>query len=148
MVSLSPQAKADLQALQTDVKTLQSEVPATLTSQLKADKTTIDNALRSLTPSQWKSLRPAPSSPTTPPSDPTAALTASLKAANVSDAQINQIVSDFQTYQSTLKTVDPTLYVKISADQAAIAQDMPAGHTPGRNHGAGAMGLAVLGPGF
>jgi hypothetical protein len=75
-------------------------------------------------------------------------LTASLKAANVSDVQINQIVSDFQTYQSTLKTVDPTLYAKISTDQAALAQDMPVGHTHGLNHGTGPMGLGLLGPGL
>jgi hypothetical protein len=49
-----------------------------------------------------------------------------LKAANVSDATINSIVSDFKSYEQTLKTIDPSLTVKIKADGAALAKDMPA----------------------
>jgi hypothetical protein len=151
MFSLSTQAKADFQTLQNDIKTLQSEIPATLTAQLKADKATIDQALTSLTPAQRKAEHAAlGSGTTTPPSDPTAALSASLKAANVSDAQINQIVTDFQTYQSTLQTVDPTLFAKITADQAALAKDLPAlpGHQPGPIGGHGLMGPGLMGPGL
>jgi hypothetical protein len=151
MFSLSPQAKADFQTLQTDIKQLQSEVPATLTAQIKADKATIDQALASLTPAQRKAEHTAFDSGTaTPPSDPTAALSARLKAANVPDAQINQIVSDFQTYQSTLQTIDPTLTAKITADQAALAKDLPApsGHHPGPIGGLDLMGPGLMGPGL
>jgi hypothetical protein len=123
-----PKVKADFQTLQADVKALQAEVPASLQAQLKADKATIDQALSSLTPQQHRALHdPSSVSPGTPPSDPAAFLTSQLKAANVPDAQINQIVTDFQTYQSTLTTVDPTLSAKIAADQQALAADMPAG---------------------
>ena len=139
----NPQAKADIQTLQTDIKALQAEVPAALQTQLKADKATIDQALSTLTPTQRHDLhKTPPSDPTSPPSDPTAFLTTQLKAANVSDAQISQIVNDFQTYQTTLQTVDPTLSAKITADQAAVAKDLPAGHHaasgrhPGFPHGA------------
>ena len=67
MPALSTQAKADMQTLQTDMKTLQSEIPSTVTAQLKADKATIDKALATLTPTQLKALRPAPPSGTTTP---------------------------------------------------------------------------------
>jgi hypothetical protein len=144
--ALSPQAKADFQTLQNDIK---SEIPATLTAQLKADKATIDQALTSLTPAQRKAEHTAFESATaTPPSDPTAALSARLKAANVSDAQINQIITDFQTYQSTLQSIDPTLSAKITADQAALAKDLPAGHQPGPMGGPGLMGPGLVGPGL
>jgi hypothetical protein len=140
MPALSAQAKADLQTLQSDVSTFQSEVqskvPATLQAQIKADRATIKNALSTLTPQQLRAAFPSPSTkPTTPP-DPTTILTTELKAANVPDATINQITSDFQTYESTLKTIDPTLSAKIQADRAALVHDMPAhaghpGPTPG-----------------
>jgi hypothetical protein len=85
-----------------------------------------------------------PSDPTAPPSDPTAFLTTQLKAANVSDTEISQIVTDFQSYRTTLDNIDPTLTAKIAADQAALAKDLPAGaHTPPIGHPA-----FLLGPGF
>jgi hypothetical protein len=151
MPALSAQAKADMQTLQTDMKTLQSEIPSTVTAQLKADKATIDKALATLTPTQLKALRPdSPPGTTTPPTDPTAALSSTLKTAGLSDAQISQITTDFQNYQNTLKTIDPTLTAKITADQAALAQDMPAGagHHAGSFGGPGMMGPGLLGPGL
>jgi hypothetical protein len=141
----NPQAKAAFQTLQSDVKALQSEVPATLQSQLKTDKATIDQALSSLTPAQRHSAHDALSTnPGTPPSDPTAFLTTQLQAANVPTAQINQIVTDLQTYQTTLKTIDPTLSAKIAADQQALAADLPAGSHGGHFSPAGGL----LGPGL
>jgi hypothetical protein len=152
MPALSAQAKADMQTLQTDMKTLQSEVPTTVTAQLKADKATIDQALATLTPAELKALRPAPpSGTTTPPTDPTAALSSTLKTAGLSDAQITQITTDFQNYQNTLKTIDPTLTAQITADQAALAKDMPAGaghHIVTLGGGNGTMGPVLLGPGL
>jgi hypothetical protein len=151
MPAPSAQAKADLQTLQTDMKTLQSEIPSTVTAQLKADKATIDQALTTLTPTQLKALRPAPpSGTTTPPTDPTAMLSTTLKTAGLSEAQISQITTDFQSYQNTLKTIDPTLTAKITADQAALANDMPtgAGHHAGSFGGPGMMGPGLLGPGL
>jgi hypothetical protein len=152
MPALSAQAKADMQTLQTDTKTLESEVPSTVTAQLKADKATIDQALATLTPTQLKALRPAPPSGTTTPPDPTAMLSSTLKTAGLSDARITQITTDFQNYQNTLKTIDPTLSAKITADQAALAKDMPAGAghhivTLGGS-GVGTMGPVVLGRGL
>jgi hypothetical protein len=151
MPAPSAQAKADIQTLQTDMKTLQSEIPSMVTAQLKADKATIDHALATLTPAQLKALRPAPPSGTAnPPTDPTAALSSTLKTAGLSDAQISQIATDFQNYQNTLKTIDPTLTAKITADQAALANDMPAGagHHVGSFGGPGMMGPGLLGPGL
>jgi hypothetical protein len=153
MPALSAQAKTDMQTLQTDMKTLESEVPSTVTAQIKADKATIDQALATLTPTQLKALRPAPpSGTTTPPTDPTAMLSNTLKTAGLSDTQITQITTDFQNYQNTLKTIDPTLTAKITADQAALAKDMPAGAghhivTLGGG-GAGTMGPVFLGHGL
>jgi hypothetical protein len=151
MPAPSAQTKADMQTLQTDLKTLQSEIPSTVTAQLKADKATIHQALSTLTPTQLKALHPAPiSSTTTPPTDPSAALSSTLKTAGLSDAQITQITTDFQNYQDTLKTIDPTLTAKITADQAALAQDLPAGvgHHVGSFGGPGMMGPGLLGPGL
>jgi hypothetical protein len=143
MPVLSAQAQAELQTLQTDVKTLQSEIPSSLQEQLKADKATIDQALGSLTPAQHRAEHQALDTSATPPSDPLTALADRLKAANVSADKITEITNDFQTYRSTLQTVDPTLYAKIQADQAAVSKDLPAGHHTGPQGGAG-----MLGPGF
>ena len=151
MPALSAQARADSQTLQTDMKTLQSEVPATVTAQLKADKATIDKALATLTRAQLKALQPAPpSGASTSPPDPTAMLSTTLKTAGLSDAQITQITTDFQNYQNTLKTIDPTLTAKITADQATLASDMPAGAGQhfGSPGGPGMMGPGLLGPGL
>jgi hypothetical protein len=150
MPALSAQAKTDMQTLQTDMKTLQSEIPSTMTAQLKADKATIDKALATLTPTQLKGLHTAPPpGTTTPPTDPTAMLSDTLKAAGVSDAQITQITTDFQNYQDTLKTIDPTLTAKITADQAALANDLPEGtghHIVPLGGGPG-IGPVLFGPG-
>jgi hypothetical protein len=127
LFATNPQAKADMQTLRNDIKTLQAEVPAALQAQLTADKATIDQALASLSPSQRKAEHMTPRS-TTPPSDPTAFLTTQLQAANLSASQIAQIKTDLQNYQTTIQTVDPTLYAKITADQAALANDLPSGH--------------------
>ena len=148
MPALSAQAQADLQTLQTDVKSLQAEIPSSLQDQLKADKATIDQALHSLTPAQHRAEHQALDSSATPPSDPIAALTGRLQAANVPADKITQITTDLQNYQSSLQTVDPTLYAKIQADQAAVSQDLPAGHHPGPQGGAGLLGPGLFGPGF
>jgi hypothetical protein len=152
MPALSAQAKADMQTLQTDMKTLQSEVPSTVTTQLKADKATIDKALATLTPTQLKAIHPAPpTSTTTPPADPSAALSSTLQTAGLSDAQISQITTDFQNYQNTLKTIDPTLTAKITADQAALAKDMPADaghHAVTFGGGPGMIAPVLMGPGL
>ena len=131
MPALSAQAQADLQSLQTDVKTLQSEIPSALQNQLAADKATIDQALSSLTPAQRHADHQARGTSTTPPSDPITALTDRLKAANVSSDKITQITTDLQNYQSALQTVDSTLYAKVQSDQAALSKDLPTGHHPG-----------------
>src|SRR5271165_5900156 len=100
MPALSTQAKADMKTLSTDIAKLKSEVPASLQAQIKADQATIDNALASLTPQQRRAAFPAPTTkPTTQP-NPTSILTTELKAANVSDATISQITSDFKAYAS------------------------------------------------
>jgi hypothetical protein len=125
--AVSPQVKADVQTLRSDIKTLQAEIPTALQAQLKADKATVEQALASLDPSQRKAERLTPPS-TTPSSDPTAFLTTQLQAANVSASQIAQITTDLQNYQTTIQSVDPTLYAKITTDQAALAQDLPPGH--------------------
>ena len=62
----SAQLQAAFQTLQTDEKTLQSEIPTSLTSAVKADQATIQKALSSLTQAQLQALRPsAPPSGTT-----------------------------------------------------------------------------------
>ena len=51
----SAQTKADMQTLQTDQQTLQSEIPASITAAVTADQATIKNALASLTSaSVWR----------------------------------------------------------------------------------------------
>jgi hypothetical protein len=121
----SPQVQADFTTLRNDFQKLESEVPATLTAQISADKAVIAKALASLTPSQRQADHIGHPK-AAPGSDPSAALAASLKAANVPDAQINSIVADLKTYQSTLKSIDPALNAKIAADQATLAKDLPA----------------------
>ena len=70
-----------------------------------------------------------------PGQDPSTELTARLKAANVTAAQADAIAADMKTFETTLKTLDPALQAKISADRAALAKDFgtglhvrPAGH--------------------
>ena len=109
MPALSTQAKADMQTLSADINKLQSEVPASLQAQIKADQATIENALSSLTPQQGHAAFPAPTTLPTTPADPSTILTTELKAANLPAATIDQITSDFQTYRSTLENIDPTL---------------------------------------
>ncbi|MGO9599403.1 MAG: hypothetical protein ACLP7Q_15545 [Isosphaeraceae bacterium] len=137
MPAPSAQAKADMQTLSTDINKLQSEVPATLQAQIKADKTTIENALSSLTPQERHAAFPTPTTKPAAPADPSTIMTTELKAANLPDATINSIIADFKTYKSTLDSIDPTLSAKIKADQAALEKDMPApvGH-PGPMLGA------------
>ena len=150
LASLSPQLKADFATLQNDTKQLQSEVPAAVTAQLTADKAVIAKAFGSLalfkhrggsmmgqtstsgtvSSSQVKgdgevhdhgimisTLAPAPGT------NPSANMTAMLEKAGVSAAQATQVATDFQNYQTTLSTLDPTLHAKITADQAAITKD-------------------------
>ena len=61
---------------------------------------------------------------TTPPSNsstPSSAdMTTMLEKAGISATQATQIATDFQTYQTDLSTIDPTLQAKITADKTAI----------------------------
>ena len=123
-LNASPQLKADFATLETDTKQLQSEIPSSLTTQLKADQAVIAKAMGTMSPSKpdghamfiaTAASRPAGSFTTN--------VTSMLEKADVSSTQATQIASDFQTYQNDLKTVDPTLQSKIAADEAAIAKD-------------------------
>ncbi len=134
----SAQLQKDFQTLQTDEKTLKSEIPTSLTSAVKADQATIQQALSSLTQAQWQALRPsAPpsgstsgSSTTTPP-DPTANLTNALKEAGVSSSEISTITTDLQNLKTAYTTTDPTLQTKIAADEASIVKDGGPAMPPG-----------------
>ena len=130
----SAQLQADFNTLQTDMKTLQAEIPATLTAAVKADQAVIQQAFSSLTPTQQQALRPSAAPTGTPSADPTADLAAHLTAAGISSTQASQIVADMKNLQTALTTTDPALQAKIAADQAAIAKDggptLPA-HGPG-----------------
>jgi hypothetical protein len=138
----SPQVQADFTTLQNDMKTLESKVPATLTTQISADKAVIAKALAALTPTQRQADHIGHPK-VAPGSDPFAGLAADLKAANVPDAQINSIEADFKTYQSTLKSIAPALNTKIAADQATLSKDLPASadHHPVPLGGSGPIGL-------
>jgi hypothetical protein len=134
---LSARAKADMQTLQTDEKALQAEVPADLTTKIQADQAVIQKAFDAKAPTGHKSNRvviaksfKAGSDPTLmppTPGDPTANLAAALEKADVPAAQADAIVADFATLKTTLASLDPTLQAKITADQAALAKDLPAG---------------------
>ena len=134
---LSAQAKTDIQTLQTDEKALQAEVPADLASKIQADQAVIQKAFDAKAPTAHKGDRliafksfKAGSDPTLmPPStgDPTAHLAAALEKANVPAAQADAIVADLANLRTTLTSLDPTLQAKITADQAALAKDLPAG---------------------
>ena len=121
------QLQADFQTLQTDQKTLVSQIPASLTAAVKTDQATIQKALSSLTPTQLQALRPSrpPSGTTsgTTSSNPTANMTAILTEAGVSSSQINTITTDYKNLQTAMTTTDPTLQAKIAADKAAIVKD-------------------------
>ena len=120
---VTPQLQTDFQTLQTDEKALQAEIPASLIAAVQADRTVIQKALSSLTPTQWKALLPdgPPSGSTS--SNPTANLTATLTAAGISPSEINTITTDRQNLKNAYTTTDPTLQAKIAADKAAIVQD-------------------------
>lgn len=152
----SAQALADMKTLQTDQQKLQSEVPTTLAATIKTDQAVIDKAFASqdrvglkgrfgtdharFTPPKDGTTPPANFTPPTGtmPGGPggsggpgmgmvsTADLVTRLEAAGVSTAQATQIGTDLDTLKTTLDTVDPTLSAKITADQAALAKDMPA----------------------
>ncbi len=149
----SAQTRADMQTLQTDLKTLQSEIPASITAAVTADQATIKNALAALTPAQRKALMPSPGSwpaGSTTTTDPSAQITTLLTAANVPSAQIATIVSDFAAYQNALTTTDPTLQAKITADKAALAKDMPGMPADAPDLPPGGLGGfgGLIGPGF
>lgn len=136
----SAQLQADFQTLQTDQKTLQAEIPTSLTDAVKADQAIIQKAFSSLTPTQMKALHPGGPHHGTPSGDPTANLASDLTAAGVSSDQVNTIVTHFQNLKNALTTTDPTLQAKIAADQAAIAKD--GGPTlPSHAHGMGMPGM-------
>jgi hypothetical protein len=144
----SAQTQTDMQTLQTDMQTLQSEIPASITAAVTADQTTIKTALASLTPAQRQSLLPSPMSWTssttataTATPDPSTQLNALLTAANIPSSQITTIESDFAAYQNALTTTDPTLQAKITADKAALAQDMPGAPSGALDFPAGGMDM-------
>ena len=137
---VTPQLQTDFQTLQTDEKALQAEIPASVTAAVKADQATIQQAVSSLTPTQWKALLPGGPPSGTTSSDPTANMTAVLTEAGVSSSQINTITTDMQNLKTAMTTTDPTLQAKISADEAAIAKD--GGPTmPSNVHGFGMQGM-------
>ena len=92
----SAQLQTDFQTLQTDQKTLMSQIPASLTAAVKADQATIRKAFSSLTPTQWKALHPGGPPSGTTSSNPTANMTAILTEAGVSSSEINTITTDMQ----------------------------------------------------
>ena len=124
----NPQIQADFQALQPDMKALRAEVPADLAAKMTADKAIIQQAFASITPAQHHAEHNGPHTGMPGNTDPTAALTARLTAANVPADQIKTIVADFQAYKTTMANLDPALHTKIAADRAALAKDMPASH--------------------
>ncbi|MGB2610320.1 MAG: hypothetical protein WBC80_15200, partial [Isosphaeraceae bacterium] len=87
---VTPQLQTDFQTLQTDQKTLVSQIPTSVTAAVKTDQATIRKALSSLTPTQLQAMHPggAPSGTTsgTTSSNPTANMTATLTAAGISSS--------------------------------------------------------------
>jgi hypothetical protein len=121
--ALSPQLRADFQTLKADGKALMAQISPSLTAAVKADQATIQQAFSSLTPTQWKALRPSAPPSGTPSSNPTANLTATLAEAGISSNEITAITNDYKSLKTALTTTDPTLQAKIAADKAAIAKD-------------------------
>ena len=143
----SAAAQADMHTLRSDMQTLQSEIPASITAAVTADQATIKNALASLTAAQRQSLFAAnmsSASSTTSTPNPSAQLTALLTAANVPSSQITTIESDFAAYQNALTTTDPTLQAKITADKAPLAAAMPGAPTGGVGFPVGG-GMGMMG---
>jgi hypothetical protein len=121
-VAASPQLKADFTALQNDMKSLQSEVPATLTATLKADQQIIVKALTGKATVMPKLGHRGDHLSAAGSSLP-ANIVTRLENAGVSSSQATQIATDIQNYQTTLKSLDPALQSKITADKAAITKD-------------------------
>jgi hypothetical protein len=136
----SAQLQTDFQTLQTDQKSLQAEIPASLTAAVKADQAVVRQAFSSLTPTQMQALRPSAPPTGTSSSNPTANLTATLTAAGVSSSQISTIQTDLQNLKSAYTTTDPTLQTKIAADEAAIVKD-GGPSLPANSHGIGMSGM-------
>ena len=120
---VTPQLQTDFQTLQTDQKTLLSQIPASVTAAVKTDQATIQKAVSSLTPTQLEALHPSGAPSGTTSSNPTANMTAVLTEAGVSSSQINTITTDMQNLKTAMTTTDPTLQAKITADKAVIVQD-------------------------
>ncbi len=127
--AISPTLKADFTTLQNDEKQLQSELPSSVTSAVAADQAVISKAFASLAPSNPGGTFTPGSIPNSAPSS--GGMTAMLEKAGISAAQATQIETDFQTYQTDLKTTDPALQAQISTLEAAIAKaggpTLPAG---------------------
>jgi hypothetical protein len=127
LASVSPQAKADFQTLKTDTQALQAEIPAALTTTLKADQAVVTKAFAALTPAQKKAdhveLQDDKLGTGTAP-DPTTGMTTMLTKLNLPADQVTTIVADFQNYKTTVSNLDPTLQTKIAADQTAIEKDL------------------------
>jgi len=135
--AMSATLKADFTTLQNDEKQLRSELPASVTSAVAADRAVISKAFASLAPSAHNGTFMVPQSTSSTP--PSGGMTAMLEKAGISAAQATQIAADFQTYQADLKTTDPTLQAKIAADQAAIVQ------AGGPTMPTGARGMGLFG---
>ena len=136
----SAQLQADFKTLQTDQKTLMSQISPSLTAAVQADHAVIRKAFSSLTPTQWKALLPGTPPSGTTSSNPTANMTAILTAAGVSSSEINTITTDHQNLENAMTTTDPTLQAKIAADKAAIVQD-GGPSLPANSHGIGLSGM-------
>jgi hypothetical protein len=119
--TMSSALKADLTTLQNDQNQLQSELPSSVTAAVTADQAVISKAMSSLPrPDRNVNSMTPPSTSSTPSS---ADMTTMLEKAGISAAQATQIATDFQTYQTDLNSVDPTLQAKITADKTAITND-------------------------
>lgn len=118
--AMSATLKADFTTLQNDEKQLQSQLPSSVTSAVAADQAVISKALASLAPSKPGGTFMSPPVAISTPSS--GGMTAMLEKAGISAAQATQIETDFQTYQTDLKTTDPALQAQISTVEAAIAK--------------------------
>ena len=120
---LSSQLQTDYKTLHTDQKTLQAEIPASLTAAVKADLDIIHQAFAKLTPTQMQALHSSGTQGGTISSESTSSLTAALTAAGVSSSEINTITTDVQNLKNAYTTTDLALQAKIAADKAAIGKD-------------------------
>jgi hypothetical protein len=135
MAAPSAAVQADLKTLEADQQTLQSELPASITSAIQADKALIRSVLPQTRQGDWRNFLGTRSGAGARGGDSSllpfdkgsgtldSRMTAQLQKAGLTSAQVTQIATDFQNYQNALKTVDPTLSAQITADLAQLRKD-------------------------